>query len=439
MITPVPRDIPLPLPANATFLEFLLIVAFIAHILFVNLLVGGTLLTLFFEARALQAPERFENFTKTARLLSSTITVNKSLAVVLGVAPLLVVSVLYTMHFYTANALTGHAWILLIPAIATTFLLLYAHGYTWERFANRPRLHLTLVGVSSLLLLVIPLVFLANVTLMIQPDKWTSIHGFFSVFQLPNLLPRYAHFLSASLILTSLFGVYQVAGAAEKAPELGLDPSEVRRIFYRIAFRISVLQFGIGPVVLFTIPAKGMHSSVLGAILLGVLFAIPAVMMMNSEIGEKRVEGHRLFPIVALLGFTVLAMASGRQMVRGLALRDHKAQMEAATEQWEIDAAQATYEAKIAAARAQANVSPGEVAFKTNCSACHGEKERVIGPPLTEIATIYGKDPAGVVTWARAPGKKRDGYPQMPGFAVLGDAKLREIADYMVEKGRGAK
>jgi cytochrome c len=43
---PIPRDIPLPLPANAHFLEVLLIIAFITHILFVNLMVGGSILVL---------------------------------------------------------------------------------------------------------------------------------------------------------------------------------------------------------------------------------------------------------------------------------------------------------------------------------------------------------------------------------------------------------
>lgn len=40
------------------------------------------------------------------------------MAVVLGVAPLLLINVLYTIHFYIANALTGTAWILLVPGIA---------------------------------------------------------------------------------------------------------------------------------------------------------------------------------------------------------------------------------------------------------------------------------------------------------------------------------
>jgi cytochrome c len=44
--TPVPKDIPLPLPLPEWLLVVILVVSFLVHILFVNLMVGGLLLTL---------------------------------------------------------------------------------------------------------------------------------------------------------------------------------------------------------------------------------------------------------------------------------------------------------------------------------------------------------------------------------------------------------
>jgi len=144
IFTPVPRDIPLPLPASPELLHVLLVVAFIAHILFVNLMVGGSILVLGCELRGFGKPD----YDRLARELAVTVTVNKSLAVVLGVAPLLLINVLYTIHFYTANALTGTAWILLIPAIATAFLLLYLHKYTWDRLADHKWIHVGILAIA---------------------------------------------------------------------------------------------------------------------------------------------------------------------------------------------------------------------------------------------------------------------------------------------------
>jgi len=49
-------------------------------------------------------PSRYDAL---AQRIGATITVNKSLAVVLGVGPLLCINLLYTLYFYSANALTG--------------------------------------------------------------------------------------------------------------------------------------------------------------------------------------------------------------------------------------------------------------------------------------------------------------------------------------------
>lgn len=433
---PVPRDIPLPLPASTPFLEVLLVLAFIAHILFVNLMVGGSLLVLGLQLRGL----REHDYDRLARALAGSVTVNKSLAVVLGVAPLLLINVLYTIHFYTANALTGTAWILIVPSVASAFLLLYLHKYTWDKLADQRRLHIAINALAVGLLLSIPLIFLANVNLMMFPERWTSVHGFLNALTLPNVLPRYLHFLAASLILTSLFGVgyfgrerFVVEGVFES-----LDRPRIRRSFYAIAFSVSLAQFLIGPLVLFTVPTKGLHVSVVWSIVMGAALAVPAVWMMWRELASGAPDGKRLPYIVAMLGVTVLFMATGRHMYRGIALAEHRRAMRVATETWVDDAAQARYDLESGRARAAAGISEGQALFSSNCSGCHAVHKKLVGPPLIEIARLYDAKPEGIVTWARAPGKKRPDLPQMPPFAGVGDAKLRKIAEYMLETGKRA-
>ncbi|NVB42780.1 cytochrome c [Pseudenhygromyxa sp. WMMC2535] len=431
--TPIPRDIPLPLPANPYFLEVLLVLAFLAHIIFVNLMVGGSILVLGFEIRGL----RVRDYDKLARMLAATVTVNKSLAVVLGVAPLLLINVLYTVHFYTANALTGAAWIMVIPTVALTFLLIYLHKYSWDRLRELEVVHIAILALAVLLLLMIPLIFLANVNLMLLPDQWTEVHGFLSTLALPNVFPRYFHFLSASLILTSLYGVHLVRGPKfeEYGPFETLTRGRIIRSFYAIAFVVSLAQFLIGPLVLLTLPAQATHASVVLTVLLGASLAVPAVWMMWKELSSREPSGARLPFIVACLSLTVLCMGLGRHFARATALDDHRRAMAEETERYLAEAEQAAYDQEMGISRAASGVSEGEHLFKMNCSGCHALDRRVVGPPLTEIAGIYGGDPQGIVTWATAPGKKRADMPQMPPFASLGDDKLALIADYILEIG----
>ncbi|WP_426745471.1 cytochrome c [Myxococcus faecalis] len=435
-MTPIPRDIPLPLPANQTLLEVLLVVAFLAHILFVNLMVGGSILVFGFQLRGL----RDKDYDALARALATTVTVNKSLAVVLGVAPLLLINVLYTIHFYTANALTGTAWILLVPVIAATFLLLYLHKYTWDRLAAQKGVHISIMGIAVALFLGIPLVFLANVNLMMFPEHWTGVRGLLGALALPNVFPRYFHFLCASLILTSLFGVWYFGRASfpvETTFERMSRPS-LRRTFYSVAFVVSLAQFVVGPLVLFTLPSKGFHTSVLTTLLVGATLAIPAVWMMWRELSVAEPHGRRLPFIVGYLSLTVLCMVVGRHLYRSVALKEHRAQMQAVTRQWVDDSAQAAHDLRTGRQREASGVSQGQELFQTTCAACHSVDRQLVGPSLTEIARLYADNPQGIVTWARAPGKKRPDAPQMPPFASLGDQRLGQIADYMLEAGAAA-
>ncbi len=431
MIYPVPRDIPLPLPASPFFLEPLLITAFIAHIVFVNLLVGGSIMVLGFQLRGRRDPD----FDRLARAMAATVTVNKSIAVVLGVAPLLLISVLYTIHFYTANALTGIAWMGVIPVIAAAFVLLYVHKYTWDRMANSRGAHIGILAVAVALLLAIPLVFLANANLMMFPGRWTEIRGFADALLLPNVIPRYFHFLGASLVLTSLFGVawFGRASFPVEATFTRLRRPEIRRVFYGIALVVSIAQFVIGPIVLVTLPSAGIHAGMLLLLAAGVALAVPAVWMIWQETIAAE-PGRRLIAIAVLLGAAVVCMAAARHYYRMVTLREHRRAIQVATLEWKDASDQARADLQAGRTKKPAGFDPAEL-FGSYCGGCHAVDRRLVGPPLTEIAQIYAGNPDGIVAWARAPGKKRADAPQMPSMAAAGDRDLRIIAEYMLKTG----
>jgi cytochrome c len=74
----------------------------------------------------------------------------------------------------------------------------------------------------------------------------------------------------------------------------------------------------------------------------------------------------------------------------------------------------------------------GEKVFKTVCIVCHALENRLVGPPIREIAEVYKGNPDGIAAWAKAPGKKRPDYPPM--IAVpLPDADLRAAGVYMLK------
>ena len=325
MITTGPRDIPLPLPLPEWLLVVLLVVSFLMHILFVNLMIGGSLLTLWAEIKGKKKPE----FDTLAKEIANTITVNKSLAVVIGVAPLLTINALYTLFFYSANALTGTLWISIVPIVTFVFLLLYFHKYTWERYSGTPgkkRFHIGINVAAVVLLLFVPFIFLANINLMLFPEKWGTVKGFFSAMLMSNVIPRYLHFLCATLAVTGLFLFGYMKRKSYPFETIFGQTSRptVLRWWYRLALGATLLQLALGPLNLFTLPWYAVNWNLGYLVIGGATFAIIAMFLLWRELkGPDEKLGRRFYLIAVILTITVLFMGTVRHVYRASALAPH--------------------------------------------------------------------------------------------------------------------
>lgn len=326
----VPRDIPLPLPAPEPILVVVLVVFFLMHIAFVNFMVGGALLTLYYEIRGLKE----KRYDALAYQIASTITANKSIAVVLGVGPLLAINALYTVYFYTANALTGTFWISIIPLVVTAFLLTYAHKYLWHQMESRKWLHLSLAAGACLIFLFVPLIFLANINLMLFPEKWGTIHGFFSALALPNVLPRYAHFMLACPAMTGLLMVWLFRRkSAAEAGETGFSRAELIRKGYAWALWPTVGQFVVGPVALFTLPTVSSSTALtMGVFSLSLLVSLWMTLLIFVETRRPaELIGRSFASICALMISVIVLMGTGRHLYREASISQHRELVQAKT------------------------------------------------------------------------------------------------------------
>lgn len=431
--TPLPLDIPLPLPADSVVLQALLVLLFLWHILFVYLMVGGTLLTVAFELLGRRRPE----FDKLAKDIAGTVTVNKSLAVVMGVGPLLAINVYYTVHFYAANALTGHAWIGLVPLITVTFLLTYLHKYTWTAWAARKTLHLAVGMVSAALFLFIPLVFLTNINLMLFPDRWFDVQGFWSALMLPNVWARYLYFLASAVTVSSLFLLFyylrEGVDVATRFP--GLDRPRLKKLLSTVALVSGAMQLGVGSLLFFSLPAIGRSGALMVAVGVASVFGVITLGLIWGEVtAPRRAVTPRMALIFACLTVAAFGMGYGRHLYREEALREHRQLVAQHTQDvgWQTAAAQY----REATGQTLVQIPLGQRIFEGTCAACHALDRVLVGPSLTEIASLYRENPAGIVTWTEAPYRKREGFTAMPAFK-LGEEKLLAVAGYMIELGVG--
>lgn len=201
----IPKDLELVIPGNLGFFEFLIVVSFLLHILFVNITIGSSVLAVGQELKGMR--KKCLKTDALAEQLSTHTSVLKSIAVVLGVAPLLLISVMYTQYFYSSTNLIGKAWLSLIVLLITAFILLYIYKFTWHQMTGSKKgLHVLIGAAGSLILLFVPLIFIVNVVSMLYPEMWRGAEGFFhSLTYYPQIWPRYFHFILASFAATGIY------------------------------------------------------------------------------------------------------------------------------------------------------------------------------------------------------------------------------------------
>ena len=429
---PVPKDIPLPLPLPEGFLMGILVISFLLHILFVNLMIGGSVLTFWYQIKGLKD----KDYDILAREIAQTITVNKSLAVVLGVAPLLSINVLYTIYFYSANALTGNMWISIVPWVAVAFLLLYLHKYTWDKFEGNRAFHISILGVAVASFLLIPFIFLANINLMLFPEHWNEMHGFFTALTIPNVFPRFFHFVAASLAVTGLF-LFVWLGRKRFSTEekfTSLTKDDLKRKALNLALAASGSQLILGPLLFLSLPAKGISWALFWVILAGVVLACTAIYWMWKSLTAKPEQMDKRFGwIVAAISLTVLLMGTGRHIYRENALSTHKQLMAERTRaHWE-QVEKAHQDLLIPEEMKETISSPGQSLFQNNCTVCHAATTRLVGPPMAELSPLYEGNIPELKAWIKQPGRKRMDYPQMTGFPQLSDEQLTELANFVLQ------
>ncbi len=432
---PVPRDLPLPLPIPEEMLQVLLVIFFLLHILFVNLMVGGSILVVVFELLG-RANKKWDEISY---IISKTVTVNKSMAVVMGIGPLLCINLLYTMQWYSANSLTGHAWLLIVPLTITAFLLTYVHKYTWHIWnEGRSKLVHISIGIFALLFfLSIPFIFLSNINLMLFPESWPQVRGFISTLFVGNVFPRYQHFLFASIAVTALF----MAGI-NRFQAFGIDhvtsfkSAELYRLFYRITADFTLVQFIAGPLLFLTLPSRGVSYLLAWVIAFGASLGVVVLYLLRREIkSSDDAIGKYFWKITFVLSLVVLSMGSGRAIYRKTILNPHKLAIKNKTETFEKNLVEFNNKLLVAPADQK---DEGEKLF-ASCAGCHAVSTRLVGPPLTEIAQIYKDSPSGIVKWAKAPGKKRPDYPPMPSFGHMSEEDLLKVANYILKKSSESK
>jgi len=315
----VPQYDMLGLPGPGWLFQALMALTLALHWLFLGATVGGTAVILIEGAGARR---RGGSPSPLVRGLAPFLPFFLSMAMTLGIAPLLFVQVLYGHLFYISNILLGWWWLGLLGLVMVNFYLFW---WAWRRTRRAEPVGWILPAVVLALFVVCVAILSSNATLMQSPAAWPDFHaeGFHRLYLGaptfgPRLLMALAGFLAA--------GGLVAAGLARSGLLYGRDgqASPHARVGMNLAVPALVGSVAFGALVLVRMPESHRSAAMTGP---EAAFLYTAAAGLVASLGLAMVarRSASLAPVMAaggVLFVALLALAAARDTVRRAALAE---------------------------------------------------------------------------------------------------------------------
>jgi hypothetical protein len=312
----VPALDPAPLPGPAWLFHILWVVTFSIHLLAVNMVLGGTLLSALSLARG-KSPASAGLAAYFARINSWAL----SLVITFAIAPLLFLQLMYGRFFYTATILVAGAWLTLLGLVTVAYYL----NYIAKRMLTAGKNPAPVVMLQALLFLAVAAIQVAVNLLHLRPDRWGAVSDHpWTVLADPSFVPRYLHFVLASVAVAgAVLAWWRLRSEATSAGPNGSVASFGRetRFGLHAALGATAVQLPVGFWLLFSLPREVLLRFLRGGagymmpLTLGILAAIGAIVALAlclTPLAKVRLVRHGLELIVG----AVVAMVVTRHQLR---------------------------------------------------------------------------------------------------------------------------
>jgi len=218
------RIFPFGFPGPTAFYLVLYVATLAVHVIFMGYVLSGTAVVAGSAIAGLRrrpAGAPAGALGPVVELLRDWLPFALSAAITAGIAPLLLIQILYKRGFYTANLLLFHRWMLIVPALIAGFYLLYLLRTQW--LAARPRLRVVVGALAVACFGFTALSWTENSLLARDPAAWAGLYGSGAMaYRSGEIAPRLGFWVAGTMpTMAALIGwqVWRKEKLAAGSPE----------------------------------------------------------------------------------------------------------------------------------------------------------------------------------------------------------------------------
>ena len=424
-------------------LHYLLMLILFLFIPFISAVFGATILSLYYKAKGLK--ETNSTYLKFSKDIIETLTINKSIGIILGIVPVITSMLIYAQLLQGTNSNVSTYLIFSVFFLIIGLVLIYTYRYSMtfmeiydavkdyksedQNISNEilkyRKANISLSGKSGRWGLFFTFIgmwlFISSATVAAYPTMWGEINLLYLMFHW-EVLSHLFSFFSASLAVTGaavFFAFFYWEGG--KHLKAGDYHDFVKSVATKITFAGAILLPLFMMIDLFAFPSSSLSGSVF-------MFATAALLLLflGYHYLYSMVKSHNLKyagHIFYIILFTVLAVIIKDQLVLQNSTEVQTAVMNVKFEKMLAELTGAN--------KVQKTIS-GEQIYKNICSSCHSFDHKVVGPPYQQTLPKYEGHIDQLIAFIRNPVKKNPGYPPMPNPGLT-PAEAKAIANYIME------
>jgi cytochrome c len=389
----LPFDIPLVVPTMGLpgwFFDTLGIIVFVVHIAFIYTLIGASTASVLYNITGVFKKSKTDD--ALAYKMTNPTTISENMGALWGVAPLLVISVLYTGFFYTAILKVSPHILHIIYGNIFAFLLSYAYKFSWHSLHHHKGFHIAIGMVAVLTFYTLPPVFMSMSNLYLQPETFATVNNIWDIMLTPLTGFRLLNFFLTAFSFTGIVMIYlgvkwmKNGGEDAEAGRLAVDQGK-KWFMWSAPVNIAVL-----PLVFFAFSPR-ISEAYIHTPFVFLPFAASAVLtvlffFLLKRFGNEEMNLSDATKAVVLMIVAVVLMATARHGIRVVSFEEPLKLQAEATEKYMTDVITEykAYKEEMKNAP-QVVLDPAvSLADSKGCLACHSVDVALVGPAYKEVA-----------------------------------------------------